>query len=114
LDRKGEPSKKRSELEILYKTIYIPTMWYTMQFTGAKKEYIHKIASKSIALFLKKFDYTSTASQDIVYGPAKLGGLRCHNLDLETGINQLEQLVHALNDKNQLGLLILATMKNWF
>jgi hypothetical protein len=48
-----------SEVEILYKNTYIPTMQYIMPFT-------------------------------------------------------LEQLIHALNNENQLGSLIRTTVKNWF
>jgi hypothetical protein len=80
-----------SEVEILYKNIYIPTMRYIMQFTCSKKDHICTVASKSITIFLKKFGYASTTSRDVVYGPVKLGGLGWYDLELETGISQLER-----------------------
>jgi hypothetical protein len=63
--------------------------------------------------FLKKFGYASTTSRDVAYSPVKLGGLGWYDLELETRISQLERLLHALNDENQLGLLIRATIANW-
>jgi Reverse transcriptase (RNA-dependent DNA polymerase) len=60
-----------SEVEILYKNIYIPTMQYIMPFTCTKKDHLQKVASKSITLFLKKFGYASTTSRDVVCGPTK-------------------------------------------
>jgi hypothetical protein len=101
-----------SEVEILYKNIYIPTMQYIMSFTCTKKDHLQKVASKSITLFLKKIGYDSTTSR--VYGPTKLGGLGWYDLELESGISQLARLIHARNDKNQLGQLIRTTIKNWF
>jgi hypothetical protein len=81
-------------------------MQYIMPFTCTKKDHLQKVASKSITLFLKKFGYASTTSRDVVCGPTKLGGLGWYDLEVETGISQLARLLHALNDKNQLGQLI--------
>jgi hypothetical protein len=102
-----------SEVEILYKNIYIPTMQYIMPFTCTKKDHIQNVASKSITLFLKKFGYASRTTQDVIYGPTKLGGLGWYDLELETGMSQLARLIHALNNKNQLGQLIQTNIKNW-
>jgi hypothetical protein len=102
------------EVQVLYKTIYIPTMRYIMPFTNVKNGVIKKLTLKSTNSFLNKVGYASSTSRAVVYGPVMMGGLGWYELEVEVGISHLERFIHGLNDNNQLGKLTQAAITTWF
>ena len=89
-------------------------MRYIMPFTCLKDELIQKNTTKLLQMFLNKMGYANSTSRAVIYGPIDMGGMALYDLELEIGIGQIERMIHGMNEKQQLGQLTRATLRNWF
>jgi len=74
------------ENEVLYCSIYTPTVRYILQGSCMNNKDIIQISCKSKQFFLQKMAYSKTTASKIVYGSPDLGGIGLLNLHTEQGL----------------------------
>jgi len=100
-----------SELLTFLKTIYTPSMLYSLPAIAAKEEDMESVQTNILAAVMNKLGASRTTPAAIRHGPTELGGLNIIDLRTEIGIAQIKFLRNATYADTEAGKLITLSVK---
>jgi hypothetical protein len=105
-------SRLSSENTLLFlRTIYAPSMLYSLPAVAADEENLASVQSSMITAALQKMGASKTTPTAIRHGPAELGGLSMIDLRTELGICNIKFLRTAIYTGSEAGKLLIMSLK---
>ncbi|KAI2498643.1 hypothetical protein MHU86_15820 [Fragilaria crotonensis] len=103
--RLRSPRLTEMDVAIFHRSIYIPSMRYSLAALATNEEEL-SIQSQISRVILQRLHIRSTIPTALRYGPLELGGLGLYDLRTEMGIETLKFLRNALYSDSEAGNLI--------
>ena len=100
------PQLTASDVSIFHRSIYIPSMRYSLAAVAADEESFSSVQSKIMKSILQKLHVSSTIPTSLRHGPPELGGLGLYDLRTEVGIEAIKFLRNSLYSDSEAGNLI--------
>ena len=100
------PRLTKSDVAIFHRSIYVPSMRYSLAAIATNEQELSAVQSKICRVFLQKLHVRSTIPMALRYGPLELGGLALYDLRTEVGIESLKFLRNSLYCDSEAGNLI--------
>ncbi len=100
------PQLTESDVVIFHRSIYIPSMRYSLAAVAAVKESLGFVQTRVIQSMLQKLHISSTIPTSFRHHPLELGGLGLYNLRTEAGIEAIKFLRNSLYSDSEAGNLI--------
>jgi hypothetical protein len=100
------PRLTENDIEIFHRSIYIPSMRYSLATLATNEDEISRVQSRINRVILQRLHLRSTIPTALRYGPIELGGLGLYDLRTEFGIETLKFLRNALYSDSEAGNLI--------
>jgi hypothetical protein len=94
--RLRSPRLTEIDIEIFHRSIYIPSMRYSLAAVATNEEELSRIQSRISRVILQRLHIRSTIPTALRYGPVELGGLGLYDLRTEVGVETLKFLRNAL------------------
>jgi hypothetical protein len=104
--RLRSPRLTENDIEIFHRSIYIPSMRYSLATLATNEDEISRVQSRINRVILQRLHLRSTIPTALRYGPIELGGLGLYDLRTEFGIETLKFLRNALYSDSEAGNLI--------
>ncbi|KAI2493079.1 hypothetical protein MHU86_21463 [Fragilaria crotonensis] len=104
--RLRSPRLTEMDVAIFHRSIYIPSMRYSLAALATNEEELSKVQSQISRVILQRLHIRSTIPTALRYGPLELGGLGLYDLRTEMGIETLKFLRNALYSDSEAGNLI--------
>ena len=101
------PRLTPTDIAVFHKTIYTPSMMYSLPAIAADEEELEKVQTRIMPSIVQRLGYCSTLPTAIRHGPDLMGGLNLIDLRTECGISMINYLRHAIHHQSQVGKLIL-------
>ena len=108
-----ENSLRHREVVELYRSIYIPSMKYTLPVSVLNKKRMEEITKKTKRLFLNRQGISNSTSLSVVYGSKKWGHLGMFDLYQEQGFMNLQSFVNIWYRTDQMGQMMRITFEEW-
>ena len=83
------PRLTETDVSIFHRSIYIPSMRYSLAALAADEESLASVQTKIIRSMLQKFHISSTIPTSLRHGPMEFGGLGLYDLRTEAGIEAI-------------------------
>lgn len=77
---------RRTDVEIAYKTMYLPSVGYAIETTTLSRSECDTITRPALQAFLSALGYNRHLSRAVVHGPKLFGGLGLLDLYAEQGV----------------------------
>jgi hypothetical protein len=100
------PRMTETDIEIFHRSIYIPSMRYSLAAVAVNEESLATVQTKIIKSMLQKLHISSTIPTSLRHGPSELGGLGLYDLRTEAGIEAIKFLRNSLYSDSEAGNLI--------
>jgi hypothetical protein len=100
-----------SDLHIFLRSIYSPSMLYSLPALAVCEDQLHNVQSKLLATVLNKLGASRTTPTSIRHGPHEMGGLNLPDLRTEVGIANIRFLRNAIYGNTEAGKLLLLSLK---
>ena len=100
------PRISESDVTIFHRSLYIPSMRYSLAAIAADEESLQSIQSKVVKSILQKMHVSSTIPTSLRHGPVEMGGLGLYDLRTEAGLEALKFFRNALYTNSEAGNLI--------
>lgn len=100
------PRLTEADVEIFHRSIYIPSMRYSLAAIAADEESLAFVQTKVVKSILQKLHISSTIPTSLRHGPIELGGLGLYDLRTEVGIEAIKFLRNSLYGDSEAGNLI--------
>ena len=99
-----------SDIRMLHRSIYVPTIRYGLSATIATAQELQNIQSRVISSILQRMHISSKVPTAIRHGPKALGGLDICDIRTEIGIEKLKFLRDSLYSNSSAGKLIMINL----
>lgn len=100
------PRLTETDVAIFHRSIYIPSMRYSLAAIAADEESLSFVQTNVIKSRLQKFHISSKIPTSLRHGPTELGGLGLYDLRTEAGIEAIKFLRNSLYSDSEAGNLI--------
>jgi hypothetical protein len=100
------PRLTSSDISIFHRSIYIPSMRYSLAAVATNEESLASVQSNVLKSILQKLHISSTIPTSLRHGPIELGGLGLYDLRTEAGIEAIKFLRNSLYSDSEAGNLI--------
>ena len=100
------PRLTTKDIRIFHRSIYIPSMRYSLATIAADEESLAPIQSKILKVMLQKLNVSSTIPAAIRHGPVELGGLALYDLRTEAGLEAVKFFRNAIYSDSETGNLL--------
>ncbi|KAI2513280.1 hypothetical protein MHU86_1051 [Fragilaria crotonensis] len=90
------PRLTANDIRIFHRSIYIPSMRYSLPALAVDEEALSQVQTKVVQSMLQRMHVSSTIPTSVRHGPIELGGLGLYDLRTEYGIETLKALRNAL------------------
>ncbi|KAI2500344.1 hypothetical protein MHU86_14152 [Fragilaria crotonensis] len=100
------PRLTPSHIRIFHRSIYIPSMRYSLPALAVDEEALGGIQSKVVQVMLQRMHVSSTIPTSIRHGPVELGGLGIYDLRTEAGLEALKFFRNAIYSDSEVGNLL--------
>ena len=100
------PRISASDAAIFHRSLYIPSMRYSLAAIAADEESLQSVQSKVIKSILQKMHISSTIPTSLRHGPVEMRGLGLYDLRTEAGLEALIFFRNALYTNSEAGNLI--------
>lgn len=97
----------REEANVLYSTMYVPSISYSFPAGTMTLAQAKKIQGKVSQAFLPAMGYCRTTPLAVVYGPIELGGIGMRHLFTEQGSLKVQMIMQQIRVQRPLGKLLL-------
>ena len=104
--RLRSPRLTELDIAIFHRSIYVPSMRYSLAAVATNEKELSKIQSQISRAILQRLHIRSTIPTALRYGPIELGGLGLYDLRTEMGVETLKFLRNALYSDSEAGNLI--------
>jgi hypothetical protein len=104
--RLRSPRLTETDIDIFHRSIYVPSMRYSLAALATDEEELSKVQSKISRAILQRLHIRSTIPTALRYGSLELGGLGLYDLRTEMGIETLKFLRNSLYCDSEAGNLI--------
>ena len=105
------PRLKPSDVRVFHKTIYGPSMRYSLAAIAADEEELEQIQTKIIPSIVQRLGFSSKLPTAIRHGPREMGGLGLLDLRTEGGLEMIKYFRHAVYSDSQVGRLLLLQLQ---
>jgi len=86
----------RCEAEVIYRTIFLPTVTYPLPATTMTVSTLNNAQSKITPLILSKKGYNQNMPKAVIYAPSTHGGLGLKHLHTKQGLQKILQVLKHL------------------
>jgi hypothetical protein len=100
------PKLTETDVVIFHRSIYIPSMRYSLAAVAADEESLGFVQTRVMKSMLQKLHISSTIPTSLRHGPLELGGLGLFDLRTEAGIEAIKFLRNSLYSDSEAGNLI--------
>jgi hypothetical protein len=100
------PRLTETDVAIFHRSIYIPSMRYSLAAVAADEESLGFVQTNVLKSMLQKLHISSTIPTSLRHGPVELGGLGLYDLRTEAGIEAIKFLRNSLYSDSEAGNLI--------
>jgi len=100
-----------TEAEVIYKTIFLPTITYPFPATFVPTTALENAQSTITPLILSKMGYNRNMPKAVMYNPTSHGGLGIRHLPSEQGLQKILHAIKHLHTKTSLGNLLTVSLQ---
>ena len=100
------PRINSTDAQIFHRTIYTPSMRYSLAALAMDEEALGSVQTKVIQSTLQKMHFSSKIPTSVRHGPIELGGIGLYDLRTEAGLEALKFFRNALYTNSEPGKLI--------
>jgi hypothetical protein len=104
------PKLRASDVRLFHRTVYIPSMCYSLPAIAANEEELSQVQSKVLPALLNGMGVSSKLHTAIRHGPISMGGMALLDLRTEIGIAQIRLLRDSIFSMSEVGKLILLSL----
>ena len=101
------------EVNVLYRSIYTPTIRYILQSSSLKDKELHQVTTGARQMLLSRMGYNRYTSGAVIFGSKTLGGLGFQDPYVEQGLLNVQALINALTDKRIIGKITRNAFEKW-
>jgi hypothetical protein len=96
----------RSEGWLAYRSIYLPSMSYSLPSTSFTRRELATIQRRPIRAILPAISFNRNMPLEVVFGPASIGGLGLRHLYVEQGCQKTSALLEHIRQHSRLGKMM--------
>jgi len=101
----------RKEAEIVYSTIFLPTITYPFPATTLSIKDLEQAQSMTTPTIISHMGYNRNMPKVVIYAPSTHGGLGLKHLYTEQGVQKALQVIKHLRTRTTLGELMQTAIK---
>jgi len=101
----------RQEAEVVYQTIFLPTITYPLPATTLPESILEQAQSKTTLIILSKMGYNKNMPKAVVYAPITHGRISLKHLHTKQGLQKVLQVLKHLRTCTATGKLIEITLQ---
>ena len=105
------PRITASDAAIFHRSIYIPSMRYSLAALAVDEEALGAVQTRVIQSILQKMHYSSKLPTSIRHGPVEMGGLGIYDLRTEAGLEALKFFRNSIYSHTETGKLLRLNME---
>ncbi|KAI2498581.1 hypothetical protein MHU86_15925 [Fragilaria crotonensis] len=102
----ASPKLTATDIRIFHRSIYIPSMRYSLPTIAVNEEDLQSVQSRVIQVMLQRLHVSSTIPTSIRHGPIELGGLGLYDLRTEVGVEAIKFFRNAIYSDSETGNLL--------
>ena len=110
--RLQSPKRKISDAPLFHKTIYVPTIRYSLATMVVDKECLKGIQTRLLPSLLQKLGLNSHLPTVIRHGPQLYGGLALCDLQTERGLEAIKFMRNSIFSDTPAGRLIVTNLQH--
>ena len=96
----------RSEAWVAYRSIYCPSMTYSLPSTSFTRRELASIQRSPIRALLSAMGYNRNMPLEAVYGPISIGGIGLQHLYVAQGCQKISALLQHIRQHSRLGKMM--------
>jgi hypothetical protein len=111
------PRLQPKDIRVFHKTVYVPSMQYSMPALAVNEEELGKVQAQIIPTIVQRLGLSSKLPTAVRHGPVLMGGLGLMDIRTECEIEMIKLFRHAIYQQTEVGKLLLLQVtskrQNW-
>jgi hypothetical protein len=100
---------------VYYTAVFLSSVGYPLSMCHLSQHQLHDLQQKYIPILMNKLRLARTHAHVLVFGPRSFGGIGCNDLQIEQGLDAVQNLIRRLRTpgySKQLTTIFLQTFQN--